>query len=162
MPLAVHRLTLHLVSAVPDAPPARVEALRSRLRAEGWLSDDARPGPRPLVAGGFDRARVETFDAPRFLSNWQGGFRVRCPNNGESAVDAFSAALAAWRAGGPRAMACGCGATHDLAALRYAPEAAFARGWLALLDAADAEVHPEALALAGDVLGGVRVIGRRG
>lgn len=162
MPYAVHRLTLHLVPADPDAPPARVEALRARLVAEGWLAADGTPGPRPLVAGGFARARVETFEAPRFLSNWQGGFHVRCPVTGENVVAAFSGALSAWRAGGPRAVACGCGATHDLAALRYAPEAAFARGWVALIDAADAEVHPDALALAEAALGGARVIGRRG
>ncbi|MFN7142967.1 MAG: hypothetical protein ACK4YP_04275 [Myxococcota bacterium] len=160
MPPAVHRLSILLLPADPDTPGERAEALRARLERDGWLSGDT-PGPRALVDGGFARARVEVFDTPRFASNNQGGFRVSCPVDGASVVVPFSRALERWRNGGPRALACTCGETHDLAALVYAPEAGFARGWLALLDVGGAAVDPAALALADEVLGGVRVVARR-
>ena len=161
MPPAAHRLSLHLLPADPEAPVGAVRALFATLQAEGWLADE-RPGPRALVAGGFLRARLETFDTVRFVSNWQGGFHVRCPVDARDVVGGFGRALEAWRAGGPRALGCDCGAVHPLEALVYAPDAGFARGWITLADIADVRLDPVALARARAVVGEVRIVLRRG
>jgi hypothetical protein len=115
-----------------------------------------------VVAGGFTRARVSGFDQVQFASNWQGGFAVACPLSGLGVTGAFSAALEAWRRGAPRALSCPCGREHDLADLAFAPAAGFARGWLTLVDVQDAALTPDAEASAGALLGGVRVVLRRG
>lgn len=161
MPPAVHRLSLLILPGAPDAPPEALATLVDHLRAGAWLEGD-RPGPRPLVHGGFAFARMERFERPRFASNGQGGFRVECPITGENAVPIFNAAFARWRAGGPRELACGCGARHDLDALAYSPPAGFARGWLALVDVGGVQLDPAAEAEVARVLGGVRVVARRG
>ncbi len=161
MPPAVHRLSLLLLPADPDAPSDRVVALEARFQREGWLAGDG-PGPRPLVDGGFARARVERFPDVRFASNWQGGFRAACPVDGRNVVPQLGPALEAWRRGGARALACPCGRTHDLSDLAYAPEAGFARGWLALVDVESATLADDARAVAAEELGGVRIVARRG
>lgn len=121
------------------------------------------PGPRALVAGGFGRVRAVDWGEERLVANRQGGFRVRCPATGANVVPAFNHAMTAWRAGGPRALACGCGATHDLADLDFAPDAAFARAAVEILDAEDAALTPEAEAVARATWGEApRVILRRG
>lgn len=135
--------------ADPDAD-APVEAL-----ARAWAGV-------PLVDAGVAEVRVEVFDRPRFASSGQGGFRVSCPRTGQNVVPAFNPALEAWRAGGPRVLDCPCGDRHDLASLAYAPQAGFARGWVALVDAGGAELLPDAARIAREILGGLRVVLRRG
>ena len=168
MPPMSHRLSLLLLPAHPDAAASAIRLL-DRLRAEGFVSGTG-PGSRPLVDGGFVRAGVESgLDGagPRFVANRQGGFAVRCPLTDASVVSLFNGALEAWRAGAERTLDCSCGSVHDLAALRFLPEAGFARAWVFLLDVASAELTPDgarfaALELGGPDLGGLRVVGRRG
>lgn len=156
-----HDLALFVMAADPDAPGERAATLLDHLRAAGFV-DGERPAARPLVDGGFALARAEVFPRERFVANRQGGFHVRCPADGSNVVPRFNKALEAWRVGGPRALECACGATHDLAALDYRPPAGFARGWVVLTDVGGAELTAAALALAEGELGRVRVVGRRG
>jgi hypothetical protein len=143
-------LTLHVLPPGVDDP---IDPL-----VDAW----AGLAPTDILAGGYARARVERFDAPRFVSNQRGGFRVTCPRDGRNVVPAFNRALPAWRAGGPRTLACGCGEVHDLADLAYFPPAAFARGWIALEGAEAVELLPEARRLAEAAIGRVRIVVRRG
>lgn len=157
-PLARHQLAVLVLPADPDRDPADVVALVAAWRAAGLGLD----GPRPIVAGGAARLRVEAHPTPRFVANRQGGFRVRCPVDGRNVVPAFNPAVERWREGGPRTLACPCGRTHDLDALDFAPAAGFARGWVALEDCGGAELDPEAAVLAARALGGMRLVLRRG
>lgn len=150
-PPASHRLALLVLRADPDADPAPVEAL-----ARGWA------GAGDLVADGHSPARLRRSATPVFLANRQGGFRVFCPETGDNLVPTFVPALGAWRAGGPRRLTCACGATHDLAALCYRPEAGFARVWIEIPDVGAAELSPAADRLAKELLGEVRIVLRRG
>ncbi len=162
MPPAAHRLTLLLLPMDPDRPGSVAVELYERLQRGGWIGPDGGPGPRPLVEGGFARARPEVFDRTRFASSGQGGFSVRCPVDGSNVVAPFSSALEAWRVGGPRHVACGCGREHDLVDLVYSPEAGFARGWLAVIDVQGIELDAEARAEAEVLFEGVRIVVRRG
>jgi hypothetical protein len=146
-PRASHRLSILILpggeaASVPAHAVAREvcgEALRSGL-----------PAP-----SGHDEP------APRFLSNEQGGFRVRCPATGEPAARPFGAALQRWREGGPRQAACPCGASHDLADFDLAPPAGFAASWLEFRDVGFPDL-PEILAAAlAAAWPGFRVVLRR-
>jgi hypothetical protein len=143
MPRASRRLAVLLAPADPDADPGGVlrawAALRGRGLAAGWR----------LGQG------------PAFLSNQQGGFAVHCPVDGRSVARPFGVALEAWRAGGPRALRCPCGAVHDLAAVAFSPPAAFAVAWLEEAEAETGEVAPEVLALVEAAMGPVKVVLRR-
>jgi hypothetical protein len=137
--------------------------LGERLERAGFLSPapaggaEWLPGQQALLAGGFVRARVVRFEQTQFVSSGQGGFRVLCPSDGRNATARFVPALEGWRRGGDRAVACGCGARHDLSAMTYRPECGFAREWLEFSDVGAADVlAPDAL------LDGVRVVWRRG
>lgn len=159
--IVTSRVAVMLLPADPERPPEDAAAVLDRWRAAGFLAGD-RPGPRPLVPGGFARVRADLGDRVRFVANGMGGFRVYCPDTGANVVPSFDRALEAWRAGGPRALACTCGALHDLAALDYRPPAGFARGWIAVEDAAAVDIDPAALAEAEACLGEVRIVLRRG
>lgn len=159
-PPARHQLALLVLPAEPDGPLDRGSALMAAWRAAGFALG---PGPgHPLVEGGCAAARACAAPAARFLANRQGGFRVRCPATGANAVPAFSRALEAWRRGGPRRLACDCGATHDLNALDFAPPAGFARSWVEVVDAASPVLLPEAARIVEEVWGESRVVWRRG
>ncbi|MDP2308191.1 MAG: hypothetical protein Q8P18_19380 [Pseudomonadota bacterium] len=162
MPPAAHRLSLLLLAADPERPGDFAEKLFEALLDGGWIAQDGGPGPRPLVPGGFARARLETFDSVHFASSGQGGFAVRCPVTEQNVVSGFNRALEAWRAGAPRRLACVCGQAHDLIELHYAPQAGFARAWVALVDVQGVELTPEAYAEAERQLMGVRMVVRRG
>ena len=153
MPPASGRLSIALLPRDADAPIDVVEALWANV--QGLAHDE-------IVPGGFLRARLETHPDVRFYSNWLGGFAARCPGDGTTITDRFARALERWRAGGDRAVECACGARHDLSALSFAPEAGFARGCVWLLDVADGALVPAFAAQADAVLGGVRVVLRRG
>ena len=105
------------------------------------------PGARVLVSGGFAFGRVLAFEREQFISSGQGGFRVFCPVHGTLVTAAFVPALTGWRAGGERIVACGCGASHDLAHLDFRPACGFSTEWLELLDAASDELDPAAAAV---------------
>lgn len=162
MPPAAHRLSLLLLPADPERPPDFVQRLFEALQEGGWIDADGSPGPRPLVVGGFARARLDLFDHVHFASSGQGGFAVRCPVTEQNVVGAFNHALGAWRAGGPRTLVCPCGREHDLVELHYLPDAGFARGWVALVDAQGVELTPDAHAEVERLLMGVRIVVRRG
>lgn len=119
-------------------------------------------GEAPLVAGGEGARRAGTWPRERFFANGQGGFRVACPATGAPVADRFWRALEAWRRGGPRTLACACGAEHDLDTLAYAPPAGFAAAWIEAIDAASDEPSAPAAALLARVWPGYRVIGSRG
>ncbi len=162
MPPAAHRVSLLLLPADLDAPGSVVVAALAALRDAGFVGPGGAPGACPLVVGAFASARAEVFDGVRFASSGQGGFAARCPVDGTNVVAAFNGALPAWRAGGPRVLACGCGREHDLADLRYLPAAGFARGWIALVDVGGLDLTPEAHAALTTHLPGVRIVVRRG
>lgn len=153
MARASRRLAILVAPAAIDRPGWAPLALAA-LRAAG-LSGEA------SVAGGH--GEIHPFDepAPRFLANGQGGFHVRCPATGLAAARAFSRALEAWRAGGPRSLRCPCGDAHALEDLDVAPPALFARSWVEIADARSAELTPAAVATL-EGLGGVRIAWRRG
>jgi hypothetical protein len=163
MALARHRLGLLLLPVDPELPRERLEQAWEVLAAEGWR-EGSRPGSLPaLSSGGFLRAWLDVEDDVRFVANRLGGFRVRCPATGANLVPQFPRALEAWRSGGPRALGCtACVGTHALEALLYAPEAGFARGWIALEEVEDASPSEALLARLAALWGGVRVVARRG
>lgn len=177
MARAVHRVSLLVLPSDPERPPADLDAAWSALVDAGFVrvSPDAsaregHAGARALVDGGFTRAWLD--DGPRgakdrapvrFVGNRLGGFRVGCAACGANLAGPFGRALEAWRAGGPRALRCAsCGRDDDLSALRFAPEAGFARAWLALEDVRSVDLLAEPRALLADALGGVRIVLRRG
>jgi hypothetical protein len=114
-----------------------------------------------LVPGGHGPVAAFEEDRPRFLGNSLGGFQVRCRDSGRPVARPFARALEGWRSGGPRSMACPCGALHALEDLDFRPPALFARSWIEIRDAASAELAPAAVATLG-ALGGVRIAWRRG
>jgi hypothetical protein len=165
MARAVHRLALLVLPGDPDLDPARIDALIERWVEEERLkvaSHAWEPGSAPLVEGGFRRARVERFDRVRFVSSGLGGFRVTCPDGGGSVVEAFDRAHSTWVRGGPRTLTCRCGREHDLAALGFAPEAGFARAWIALQEVEGLDLAAEARRGAEQILGTVHLVARRG
>ena len=93
-----------------------------------------------MDAGSFARVRVDDPGRIVLYANQQGGFRVTCPDEGRNVVPAFSAALTAWKRGGPRSMSCSCGRSHALERLSYEPDAAF--GSAALIVANVASTRP--------------------
>lgn len=147
-----HQLGCALLTDAVDALVAGLVAA-GRLRAHG---PGFVPGAVPLIPGGFAAARVVRHADEQLVSSGQGGFRVHCPADGRIVTAAFAPALEDWRRGGPRALRCGCGATHDLRALHYQPACGYARAWLELLDVGAAEIDAAALPP------GVTVIWRRG
>jgi len=162
-----HRLNLYLVPSDPERTldPASVEQGLSLLRADGVL-DGMRPGPRAaaLIEGGFALVRLDAPTQPTLYGNRQGGYRVRCPACGGSAVTPALDALKAWRLGGARAATCpACGAATALEALDYAPFAAPGRFALELRDVGGASVAPDATRSLEVALGGAFVVvGSRG
>jgi hypothetical protein len=142
------------------------------------------PGARRLMDGGFARAWVDDgpasspaveparFAEPspvpqvrpiRFVANRLGGFHADCAACGAALAGPFSRALEGWRRGGARRLRCvACRVECDLAALRFAPDAGFARAWLVFENVGSVELDPAARGLLEDVLGGVRIVLRRG
>lgn len=145
-PRASSRLRLFLVPGPAGGPPA-AEVLAGLAEIDWGVGADA----------------VRAWSgAPRFFANAQGGFRVSCPTTGGSLVAGFPAALEAWRLGGPRQLACACGAVHDLDTLAYAPAAAFASTAIELWNVPDADLPPAAARALGGWWPGFRVVGSRG
>lgn len=152
MPPPVRRLNLRICAADPERHDAAA-------LLEAWLNagiDRAR-----VVEGGAERLRVVEMPTLTFLSCGQGGFRTLCPIEGRP-VFAFPKALTAWRVGGPRSVVCDCGLSHDLAALSFVPEAAFAKAWIEVDGAQSDTVIPAAMVLAEARWGEVRVVRHRG
>lgn len=152
-----HRLDLLLVPPDPDARPVEaLNALLRELKQRGVVGAAGQPGPEAArwVEGGFARLRVDKPDRITLYANAQGGFRVRCPTCGANLVPTFSAALTAWRSGGPRRCTCpSCGADPPLEALDFQPPAAFGRVALVTHDAGGSALTGEAQALVQQHLG---------
>ncbi len=165
MPRPSHRLDLYMMPTHPDRQVHDGEA-RAILRqgeARGWWTPEGGPGEHAsLVAGGMRRVRLERHTEVRFVGNQQGGFSVRCSACSALIVEAFSAAMTAWRRGGPRAVACqSCGAGQPLEHVLMRPEGGFARGWLHLADVGSSVVGRELSELVEATWGPTRVVGRR-
>jgi hypothetical protein len=131
--------------------------------ARAWVDDGSPVAPaagRARAAGDSDPHHVQPI---RFVANRLGGFHADCAACGGALAGPFSRALENWRSGGPRFLRCGaCGTGSDLAALRFSPDAGFARAWLVLEDVGSVELAPAARGLLEDALGGVRIVLRRG
>ncbi len=148
-----HRLNAWLVHADPDREPG-----------EGLAEDLADAPARAWLEGGWRQARLDRPPRPHLYGNKQGGYLVRCPACTWPLAREAAAALARWRAGGGRALACpACGGTHALEGLAYRPAAAPGRFAVELRD-----VQGLALTTAGRagfeaLLGGAfLVVGSRG
>ena len=146
-----HRLDLLWL---PDDPHRALcldafAALKARWEQRGWLE-----GVTGAPAGGFVALRLDDPGRTAFYANQIGGFRVFCPRVGENLVPGFLAAMRSWRQGKERSLSCPhCGETHDLAALRFAPQAGFARGAVVLAGVQQASVRPEVAAELDTVTG---------
>lgn len=165
MPHASHRLDLVLVLDDPEREPdpRAWAALRERWTARGWLRD-GRPGPgaEQLIAGGFERVTMSMPEKVTLYANQQGGYQVYCPRCDRSLAAQFAVAHERYKAGGPRAMRCpGCETFSALEDLRFAPDAAFARGALVISDVNSLDVEPAAKAEIEAAFGGVRNVLRR-
>lgn len=109
------------------------------------------------MIGGFARVRLDVPGGIALYANGQGGFRVFCPRCAANVTDAWSA-----RPRAPAALvACACGAETRMDALDYRPPAAFGRWALVIADAEDGRLTDPGLATMRELLGNVRVVGRR-
>lgn len=165
MPRPTHRLNLYVV---PDDPDRALDELRlaaavERLRAEGVLSGWG-PGAAAdrLVPGGFRRLRIDRPAQACLYGNRQGGFHARCPSCGDHLARALGPALAQWRAGRPRLVACGCGVSTDIAALDFAPPAAVGQFAVEIRDVQTTELAPDGKPWLASGIGGFVVVGSRG
>jgi hypothetical protein len=159
------RLDLLLVPTALDAPPDRGAALIARLREVGAIATDGTPGPMAerWSPHRFARVRLEDPGAVVLWSNRQGGFRVRCPRTGEPIAAVFAAALGAWRAGGPRELACpSCGETHPLEAVPADPAIALGPWAIATIDIDGTTLSAGASRWIEEAVGDVSVVLRRG
>jgi hypothetical protein len=165
LPYASHRVDLHLVPEDPDAQPSPGwSALWARGVERGWWTADGEAGPRAeeLVEGGFAKASLEWASPMRLVANGLGGFQVRCPACSAPLARAWQGALAAWRAGGPRELACpACGVTRDLHHLDLRPPAAFFQVGLHLADVGRIAVQPSARSSLEAETGPLRAVARR-
>jgi hypothetical protein len=162
------RLDLLLVPRDPSVPAERARRLLESLQAEGVVDPAGAPGPAAdrWIPGGFARLWLDDPGVIGFWANRQGGFTVRCPATDAPLVEAFSRALAAWRAGvpgQPPEVACAsCGSAHPADALVFRPEAAFGPWALVTGHAQAAELSEEGRARAEVALGSCAVVLRRG
>lgn len=147
-PRASSRLTLYVLPGASGQTPAG-DLLVALSGAE-------------LAEGGAGEVIAESFDRDRFIGNGQGGYRVRCPESGDSIVRPFAAALEAWRGGAPRTVNCPCGAVHALSALEFSPPAGFARQWLRAMGAQSLDVPAFAREILNLHWPGWTVVGSRG
>jgi hypothetical protein len=165
MPFPSSRLDLALVPAVVDRPLPEegIQALLAAWRSRGILDGlAAGEGASGLVAGGFERVRIESFPHVQLWSNRQGGFRATCRSCHETVTGAFSAAVTAWRAGGERQMTCPrCGTVQPLEHALLEPPGAFATWALVIGGAADGEVTAAAQLEIEEQLGAMRFVWRR-
>ena len=158
-----HRLDVCLLAASPDRPLGD-DSPWQPLIDRGVIQSDGRPGASAtwLVAGGFERARLEKWDRAHLYSNRQGGFRVCCPTTRDNLIPSFHTAIRDWRAGGERSLNCpSCDEPHALEALDYQPAAGFGHFALIVGDAVSAGIQPEAQAWFAQRWGGLRTILQR-
>lgn len=166
MPAARHRLDLLFVAAAPDrsVDAAAFNTLEAGWRAEGLIATSG-PGAGPqrdaLLPGGFARLWLDLAPDGALFANQLGGFRPRCPDSGAPLARPFAAAMEAWRAGGPRSLACPCGRVHPLEALDFEPPAAFARGAVIFSDVRSVEPTRRCLEAIRALLGPHRLLLRR-
>lgn len=158
------RLDVLLVPQDLVRPERHGPALIAALVERGAIRSDGAPGPSAPAwcAGGFARVVLDRPGRTTLYANAQGGFRVTCPDTGVPIVAAFAAALASWRGGGSRSVACPCGRTHALEELAFAPPAAFGPWAVVTVDAGSTALTEAGLALAQAHLGRATVVLRRG
>jgi hypothetical protein len=158
MPHPSHRLDL----AIVDDKSGALEALWSALVDVGVIDSVGGPGPGAAAfCQGFERMRIDRPGGFVLYANQQGGFRVACPVTGANLVPEFQRAWSAFQAGGARSLACGCGATHLLDDLAFAPPAAIGTGALVIADVGAAALGPEGAALVAGYLRSVRIVAMR-
>lgn len=156
-----HRLDLMVLPAGPDRrpDPAAFARLIDVWQAIGALRVEPgrlRGGPEAAVVlpGGFAGLRLDLPALPALYANEQGGFRVPCPGCGAPLAREFSAAIAAWRRGGPRRLVCpSCARGQDLAAAEAAPPVGIALGAVIFMDVGGEALAPAAHSALEAVLG---------
>ena len=160
MPHASHRLDLLALpsdlNSAPDESAFAALSLRWSLDARGKSGDSA-----ALVEGGCRRV---WFDRPGRLmlyANQTGGFRARCPANSAIVSSEFGRAHRAWKAGGPRTMACVCGAEHALEHVVLQPAGAFAQWAVVFSSAEGLGLTDRAMGDLVELFGPIRTIVRR-
>ena len=166
---ATHRLDLLLLpeNIDQDVDPVAFDALAAALVARGWLAPrpgGLGPGPEAtaLLPGGFAALRLDRPGAPTLYANEQGGFRVPCPSCGAPLAGPLSAAVEAWRRGGPRALACPrCGWAGDLAEVQGRPPFGIARAAVIFADVGGTALSEAGEAALAPLLGAARVVLRR-
>jgi len=165
MPFPSSRLDLALVPAVVERPlpDEAIQALLEAWRSRGVLDDlSAGPAAGGLVAGGFERVRIESFPDVQLWSNRQGGFRATCRSCKENVTGAFSAAVTLWRAGGAREFTCPhCGTLQPLEHALLEPPGGFASWALVIAGAADGDITAAAHLEIEEQLGAMRLVWRR-
>ena len=115
-----------------------------------------------MVEGGAAGLRLERWRQPRLLSNQQGGFGVACPDTGDNITRAFSAAVTAWRAGGPRTMRCAaCGSEHGLEEALGRPPFAIARAAVVFARCGGSDLTEAGWRMVRDLLGETTLVWRR-
>ena len=160
MPHASHRLDLLALPSDLNSPANETAfiALAERwgLDARGESGDS-----HALVEGGCRRV---WFDRPGRLmlyANQTGGFRARCPDTAALVSAEFGRSHRAWKAGGPRTMACVCGGVHPLEDVVLQPAGACARWAVVFSSAEGLGLTKRARGDLEELFGPVQVIVRR-
>jgi hypothetical protein len=164
-----HRLDLLLL---PEHIDQDVDPVAFAFIADGWIGGGLlahRPGglgPGPaanaLLPGGFAALRLDRPGATTLYANEQGGFRAPCPRCGAPLAGPLSAAVEAWRRGGPRALTCPrCGWAGDLSAIQGQPPFGIARAAVIFADVGGVELSSLGQEALAALLGAARVVLRR-
>ena len=160
MPHPTHRLDLLLVPTDLARGPERVSAAFEDLVAREVVASDGTPGVHGswLVARGFGRVRADQRDRPGLYANQQGGFRASCPSCSDNAVPALHRALGRSEV----EVQCGpCGWVGHVSELDYRPAAAWGQAALAIHDAGEAQLTPQARGWLDEALGAWCFVWRR-
>ena len=160
MPHASHRLDL---LALPADLNSTADASAFAALSERWSLDGRGKSSdlTALVEGGCRRV---WFDRPGRLmlyANQTGGFRTRCPVTAAIVSSEFGRSHRAWKEGGPRTMACVCGAVHALEDVILQPAGAFARWAVVFASAQSLALTERAVADLVELFGPIQTIVRR-
>lgn len=163
MPRPSPHLDVFLVPSELRDLPVQSELVEALERLGVAAGRGAGPRSAEVLEGGYRSVRVDRPPAPTLYANRQGGFRVQCPESGESVVPAFGRALTAWREGAdPTLRSCpACGRDHAFDALVTSPPAAVGAGAVVLVGAGSVRLGEQSRDELRAVLGDFHVVGSR-